>query len=91
MDRRDLPVYVIAGELDPVAGGSKWMADSIKFLEDMGYTNIKSKLYEGFRHEIFMDTGREVPFADVAGFIEETIDKEQDRLSAKQNEYQKQF
>ncbi len=91
MDRRDLPIFVNCGELDPVAGGKKGTEDSVKFLADMGYTDVRSKVSEGFRHEIYFDTGHEVPFADVLGFIEGTISAENDRLAAKRGEYENQF
>jgi len=91
MDRRGLPVFVAAGELDPVTGGEKWRKDAVKFLADMGYTDIRTKVYGGFRHEIYRDTGREVPFADLIAFVEDTIDAENARKQAKRDEYQNQF
>ena len=91
MDRRDLPLMIAAGEYDPVTGGAKWRKDSVKFLADMGYTDIRTKVYPGFRHEIYHDTGREVPFADVIGFIEETIEADNARRQRKMDEYQNQF
>ncbi|MGN1347264.1 MAG: alpha/beta hydrolase [Eubacteriales bacterium] len=91
MDRRELPVFMTAGALDPVAGGEAGVRDAAKFLADMGYTNLRTKLYEGFRHEIFQDTGREIPFADVLAFINETTGAENARLDARRNEYQKLF
>lgn len=91
MDRRDLPVLITAGEFDPVTGGEKWRKDGVKFLADMGYTDIRRKTYPGFRHEIYHDTGREVPYADLMAFVEETIDADNARREAKRNEYQNQF
>ncbi len=91
MDRRDLPIFITSGEFDPVAGGEKWGKDGVKFLEDMGYTDVRTKIYEGFRHEIYMDTGRELPYADVLAFIDETIEADNARREAKRNEYENQF
>ena len=91
MDRRDLPVLLTAGEDDPVTGGEKWRKDGAKFLADMGYTDIRRKVYPGFRHEIYHDTGREVPFADVMAFIDATIGADNARREAKLGEYQNQF
>ncbi len=91
MDRRDLPILVNAGEFDPVAGGKKGTEDSVKFLADMGYTDVRSKVYEGFRHEIYYDFGHEVPYADVLAFIEGTMSAENDRLDARRGEYVNQF
>jgi alpha-beta hydrolase superfamily lysophospholipase len=91
MDRRDLPLLLAAGEYDPVTGGAKWRKDSAKFLADMGYTDIRTKVYPGLRHEIYHDTGREVPFADVIGFIDETIAADNARRQRKMDEYQSMF
>ena len=91
MDRRDLPVLLTAGEDDPVTGGEKWRKDSAKFLADMGYADIRRKVYPGFRHEIYHDTGREIPFADVMEFIHATVDADNARREAKLGEYQNQF
>ncbi len=91
MDRRDLPVLLTAGEDDPVTGGEKWRKDGAKFLADMGYTDIRRKVYPGFRHEIYHDTGREIPFADVLAFIDDTIGADNARREAKLGEYQNQF
>lgn len=91
MDRRDLPIFIAAGEFDPVTGGEKWRKDGVKFLADMGYTDIRTNVYDGFRHEIYHDTGREVPYADLLAFIEDTIGTDNARREAKRNEYQNQF
>ena len=91
LDRRDLPLLLAAGEYDPVTGGAKWRKDSAKFLADMGYTDIRTKVYPGLRHEIYHDTGREVPFADVIGFIDETIAADNARRQRKMDEYQSMF
>lgn len=91
MDRRDLPLLLAAGEYDPVTGGAKWRKDSAKFFADMGYTDIRTKVYPGLRHEIYHDTGREVPFADVIGFIDGTIAADNARRQRKIDEYQSMF
>ena len=91
MDRRDLPVLLTAGEYDPVAGGEAWMRDSVKFLEDMGYTDVRTRVWAGFRHEIYHDTGREEPYADLLAFIEETIAGDNARRQVKMDEYRNQF
>ena len=91
MDRRDLPVYVTAGEHDPVAGGERRMRDGVKFLADMGYTDVRMVVCGGFRHEIYLDTGREGTFADLMAFIDSTIDSENARLDARRGEYVSQF
>ncbi len=64
----DIPVLLMAGELDPVAGGDDAMIRAGKFLADMGFSSVDERMYRGLRHEIFMDDGRQTPFSDLARF-----------------------
>ena len=64
-----IPVLILAGERDPVSGGERRMTDAAGFLADMGYPQPLTRMYRGMRHEIFMDTEREVPFTDTLRFI----------------------
>jgi hypothetical protein len=64
----DIPVLLMAGEKDPIAGGDDWMIYAGKFLSDMGFASVDERMYRNLRHEIFMDEGRQSPFADMARF-----------------------
>ena len=64
----DIPVLLLAGEKDPIAGGDDWMIYAGKFLSDMGFSSVDERMYRNLRHEIFMDEGRQTPFADTARF-----------------------
>ena len=64
----DIPVLLMAGEYDPIAGGDEAMVRAGQFLSDMGFSSIDERMYRGLRHEIFMDGGRQTPFADLARF-----------------------
>lgn len=64
----NIPVLVMAGESDPIAGGPKRADDAVRFLGDMGFT-ASAKVYPDMRHEIFMDTERETPYTDAMRFV----------------------
>lgn len=66
----NLPILITAGEFDPIAGGDKAVLWGAKFLSDMGFTNVKTTMYRGMRHEIYFDFGKEVPTGDVVAFCE---------------------
>ena len=70
---KDMPILFLSGEEDPVMGDKKAFEDAVRFMRDMGYRNVRSKLYPGMRHEILMESERETVYADVAAFIEEAV------------------
>ncbi len=87
----DLPVLLMAGELDPVAGGDKRVLASKKFLSHLGFRNVSAMMYKGFRHEILRDFCRENVYADIAQFCEEHLDTANQRLERLRAEYEPQF
>lgn len=65
-----LPIHFVSGSEDAVLGDElKWF-QSIEFLRGVGYENVTGKLYEGFRHEIHNEIGREEVYQDLLAFIE---------------------
>jgi len=66
-----LPIFVIAGEEDPVIGSKEKFGELIKFLNNVGYSNVKSKLYFGMRHEILNEFGIAEVYEDTLSFFEE--------------------
>lgn len=66
----DLNILFIAGEDDVVIGGKKGFESSINFLKEVGYKNIKSKLYKTMKHEIFREEKREEVFKDIVDFLD---------------------
>ena len=71
--RKDMPILFLSGEEDPVMEDKKAFEDAVRFMRDMGYRNVRSKLYPGMRHEILMESERETVYADVVAFIEEAV------------------
>ncbi len=81
MHRRDLPVWILSGENDPIAGGDRHVLDSEDFLRDMGYTQVENRLFPDCRHEIFMDTNRYAVWRETAGCILSVNRTERDKLA----------
>lgn len=66
----NLPVHFVAGGDDPVIGNElKWF-QGVESLRGIGYTNVSGKLYEGMRHEILNEIGKEEVYQDLLSFIE---------------------
>ncbi len=82
MARPDLPVWILSGEKDPVAGGDTWVLDSECFLRDMGYRSVENRIFPGCRHEIFLETARQAVWKETADCILSVNSAETDRLHA---------
>lgn len=67
---KNLPIFLIAGEDDPVIQGKEKFNDLEKFLRRLGYKNIRGKLYKGKRHEILNEKDKEIIYEDVLKFLQ---------------------
>lgn len=65
-----LPIFFIAGAQDPCIASESKFADAGNFMRQVGYRNVKSKLYPGMRHEILNETKRELVYIDIANFLD---------------------
>lgn len=66
-----LPIFVIAGEKDPVIQSKEKFESLILFLKKIGYQNIQSKLYSNMRHELINGFAKEQVMEDILGFFNE--------------------
>lgn len=65
-----LPIHFISGSDDAVLGSEdKWL-DAQNTLRRAGYENVSGKLYQGMRHEVHNEIGREEVYWDVIGFLQ---------------------
>lgn len=73
MKNAELPILLIAGADDPVIADEKKFYQLEDFLKERGYKNVQAKLYEGKRHELLNEIGKEQIFADVLKFLNESV------------------
>lgn len=66
----NLPIYFIAGSMDPVIKSEKKWLEAIEFLKSVGYKNITYTLYDGMRHEILNEKDKLKVYEDILKFIE---------------------
>jgi alpha-beta hydrolase superfamily lysophospholipase len=70
-----LPVYLIAGERDPVSGNTRqlepWMAE----YRAAGLVNLTHKFYPNARHELFNETNRDEVAGDLIGWLDQVVAK----------------
>lgn len=65
-----MPIHFVAGGDDPVIGNEVSWLKGIEFLREAGYEKVSGKLYEGMRHEILQEDGKEEVYNDLLSFIE---------------------
>lgn len=66
----DLPVLIISGEDDPVGEGGKGVRKLASMFWRAGVKDLKLKIYEGYRHEILNDYGKEQVYRDLLDWME---------------------
>lgn len=66
---KNLPIYMIAGEDDPVGNYGEGVKHIYKQYKDSGIKDISIKLYPNDRHEILNELDKETVYADVADWI----------------------
>jgi alpha-beta hydrolase superfamily lysophospholipase len=67
--RADLPVLLVSGDADPLAGGGQLVELVGQRYRDAGVTDVTVQLYPGARHEIFNETNRDEVTAFVVDWL----------------------
>ncbi len=70
MKNNDMPIFIIAGKDDKVIQNEQKFEHLKTFLCKLGYTNIRSKLYEGKRHELINENNHKEVYQNVLDFID---------------------
>ena len=67
---RNTPVLFLSGQDDPVGDMGKGVRRAYRSFRRSGVRAVEIRLYQGLRHEILQETGREKVYADVAHWLE---------------------
>lgn len=70
---KDLPVYFVAGELDPVGDYGGGVIKACNKFHKAGVKNVSITLYDGCRHEILNDVCKEQLQNDILEFITDEL------------------
>ena len=65
LEKTSLPVLFISGENDPCLINRHKFEEAVSRMKEVGYTNVRSILYPGMRHEILNEKGKEKVWSDV--------------------------
>ena len=68
---KDLPVFFIAGDQDPVGDMGKGVERAFACFKKAGMKNVSLKLYHGLRHEILNEKTNQYVYRDVLLWLEE--------------------
>lgn len=67
--QKELPVLILAGKDDPVGAKGKMVKKCYRKYAHAGIKNLTIKLYEGMRHEITNEIGKEEVYQDVLNWL----------------------
>ena len=68
--RSDLPLLVVSGSEDPLAGGGQLVETLGQRYRDAGLVDVTVKLYDGARHELLNEINRDEVTSDVVAWLD---------------------
>ncbi len=68
---KELPMFFIAGNMDPVGEFGKEVEAVYNKYKSLGVKDIKLKLYDEGRHEMLNETNRQEVYADILSWLEQ--------------------
>jgi alpha-beta hydrolase superfamily lysophospholipase len=71
--RQDLPIYVLAGEMDPINHRLEWLKPLVGRYRAAGITSVTERYYPGCRHEMFNEINRSEVLEDLLRWIKRTL------------------
>jgi alpha-beta hydrolase superfamily lysophospholipase len=71
--RADLPILLVSGTDDPLAGGGAAVELVAQRYRDAGVRDVQAILYPGARHELLNETNRDEVTAEVLAFLDRTV------------------
>ncbi|MBQ9119335.1 MAG: alpha/beta fold hydrolase [Lachnospiraceae bacterium] len=74
MKNAKLPIHFVSGSDDPCMISKEKFNDAVQLMKQVGYTRVTSHLYEGMRHEILNETGKEQVYADILAFYDKLLE-----------------
>jgi alpha-beta hydrolase superfamily lysophospholipase len=69
--QRQIPIYVISGEMDPIVGPDQSLARYVvESYGRAGLNDVTHKIYPGGRHEMFNEVNRDRVMTDLVGWLD---------------------
>lgn len=67
---KQLPVFLVAGQEDPVGGYGKGVEEVYRKFREAGMRNVSKKLYPGCRHELLQELNKDQVYTDLLNWLE---------------------
>ncbi len=77
--RKDLPILLVSGDMDPVGNYGKGVEEVYAALIAEGVTDVSRKLYSGMRHEILNEIDKKIVWQDILDFLSMQIFEEKNK------------
>ena len=71
--RKDLPLYLFAGDKDPLNGGLAFLSPLVERYRAAGIADVTTDFYAGGRHEMLNETNREEVISRLLAWIERRL------------------
>ncbi len=71
---KELPVYLIAGDNDPVSENGKGVTEVYEKYKKAGLKDVQIKLYPNARHEILNETNKAEVYYDILNWLEKHLE-----------------
>jgi alpha-beta hydrolase superfamily lysophospholipase len=71
---KSLPVYLFSGDQDPVGLMGKGFRQLLQMYQELGLTQVSSKLYRDGRHEMLNDTNRDEVMGDLLAWLDAQVE-----------------
>ena len=75
--QKEMPVFFIAGGLDPVGESGKGVRRAYLSFKESGMKDVDIRIYPGLRHEILNEVGCEMVYDDVLLWLERQRERAQ--------------
>lgn len=73
--RKDLPVYLFAGDMDPIGREGRCVKKAARILERTGMQDVQMRLYPQGRHEMLQEINKETVFSDICHWLNRILKK----------------
>jgi alpha-beta hydrolase superfamily lysophospholipase len=71
--RSDLPIYIFAGDKDPINHDLEWLKPLAERYRAAGIADVTEKYYPQGRHEMLNETNRDEVMSDLLGWVQRVI------------------